>query len=81
LNEVHKRNLQLPSEWMDVLGEQLLGEVGPQQRVQQRVPDHMMELERKKKSIVENHVQVKPDLERVAPGRERVYEEAQVPEK
>ena len=31
--------------------------------------------------IVENHVQEKPAPERVAPQLERVYEEAQVPEK
>ena len=46
----------------------------------------ILELERKKKSIVKNHVQEKPDLERVAPEPERVYEapvyeEAQVLEK
>ena len=40
----------------------------------------MMELERKEKKIVENHVQEKSGLEGVSPELERVYEEAQTPE-
>ena len=68
---MHKRNLQLSSGLMDVLGEQLLAEVGPQQRVQELGPDHMNEVGKREK-IVENHVQEKPDSERVAPEPERV---------
>ena len=80
MNEVRKRNLQLSSVLMGVLGEQLLVEVGSQQQVRESGPDHMVKLERRKKKrlIVENHVQEKPELERVDPKPERVYEEARV---
>lgn len=75
---MHKKNVQLPASGLtDVSEEQLLAAMAPPQRVQESGAGHCVTSwkERKKISMVENHVQ-----ERAPPELERVYEEAQSPE-
>jgi hypothetical protein len=72
---VKKKNLQLLSGLMDVLGEQLLVEAGPPQRVQELRADHIMELERKKKiDSGESHTRETAGSERCSGTGEDVRE-------
>ena len=66
---------------MNVLGEQLLAEVGPPPPQVQGLmgADHrMMEIGMEKKSMAENYVQEKLPLETIAPKSRMVCEEAQI---